>query len=281
MVTLSEANRILDKYQTANNCANRTRDPNLLAKIEAGQLFARSKAELEQLATLTNKERQDYGEPFTFRDRTFYLPAGGNWFAAEATTTGKNRTVMVFEKSTATGGVWKKVASLFPEKPVPTVVTSGGVARAASTTAARAGLTPNGAGVAVEDLFATGGKKQGGLFSRENANVKSILKTYRQRGDDLGRQAKVNFFPASPVHKKVYALHTRSGVLVVAPLAHNEESLVTNSAFQITPGKVGSVYDKTPRAVTVDVFQGEALVFLPSHGKPEILDYRYAQTDSH
>ncbi|MDT0616372.1 hypothetical protein RM812_40485 [Streptomyces sp. DSM 40712] len=34
------------------------------------------------------------------------------------------------------------------------------------------------------------------------------------------------------------------------------------------------------KAELVDVFQGDALVLLPEKGKPDILDYRYAQTDS-
>ncbi|WP_440581091.1 hypothetical protein [Streptomyces sp. PT19] len=280
VVTLSQANKILDTYQDVNNRANATLDPKLLATVEAGQLYARSKAELEQFETLSEKEQKDYGKPFTFTDRTFYLPAGGNWFAAQATTTGKNHTVMVFEKSSDTDNRWKKVVSLFPAKALPPVQTRDGLAitTPAATTVGK--LAPDGVTAAVEDLFATGGTRQGAALDRTNENAKRILKTYKDRGKNLGPRAKVSFFPTAPVHERVYALRTPDGVLAIAPLAHTEESVVLHPGLQITPGKVGSIYNKAPRPVTVDAFQGEALVLLPEKGKPEILDYRYAQTDS-
>lgn len=280
VVTLSEANKILDTYQAVNNRANATRDAKLLATVEAGQLYARSKADFEQFGTLSEKEQKEYGKPFTFTDRTFYLPAGGNWFAARATTTGNNQTVMVFEKSPATNNTWKKVVSLIPSRVVPQVLITDGVARTAPEAAVVGGLAPDGVPAAVEDLFATGGTKQGAVLSRANDNVKSILTTYKERGKSLGPQARVSFFPTTPVHDRVYALRTSEGVLAIVPLAHNEESLVLQPGLQITPGKVGSVYNKSPRPLTVDVFQGEALVLLPKKGQPDILDYRYAQTDA-
>ncbi|MCX4681600.1 hypothetical protein OG413_41090 [Streptomyces sp. NBC_01433] len=279
VVSLSEANKILDTYQNVNNRANATRDAKLLATVEAGQLYARSKAEFEQLRTLSEKEQKNYGKPFTFTDRTFYLPAGGDWFAAQART-GKDHAVMVFEKSPATANAWKKVVSLFPAKALPPVKTADGVARTAPAANAVGPLSPDDVPAAVEDLFATGGTKQGAALARTGKNAKSILKTHKERGKSLGPQAKVSFFPATPVNKKVYTLRTRDGVLAIAPLAHNEESLVLQPGLQITPGKVGSVYDKSPRPVTVDVFQGETLMLLPEKGRPDILDYRYAQTDS-
>ncbi|MFF1678802.1 hypothetical protein ACFVYG_22520 [Streptomyces sp. NPDC058256] len=281
VITLSEANEILDTYQDVNNKANATRNAKLLATVEAGQLYARSRAELEQFETLSEKEQKDYSEPFTFTDRTVYLPDGGDWFAAQATTDGKDHAVMVFEKSPATANTWKKVVSLYPAKALPLVESTYGVTRTARATTMVGPLAPDDVSAAVEDLFATGGAKQGAVFPRTSENVKSILKTYTERGKSLGPQAKVSFFPAAPAHERVYALRTRDGVLAIAPLAHNQEGLVLQPGLQITPGKVSSVYDKSPRALTVDAFQGEALVHLPDHGKPDILDYRYAQTDSH
>ncbi|WP_435058033.1 hypothetical protein [Streptomyces sp. bgisy060] len=280
VVTLSQANQILDTYQEVNNRANATRDAKLLGTVEAGQLYARSKAELEQFETLSEKEQKDYGKPFTFTDRTFYLPAGGNWFVAQATTTGTNHTVMVFEKSSATGNRWKKVVSLFPDKALPPVQTQDGVASTAPAATTVGALAPEGVTAAVEDLFATGGTRQGAALDRTSENAKSILKTYKERGKNLGPRAKVSFFPATPVEEKVYTLRTRDGVLTIAPLAHNQESLALQPGLQITPGKVGAVYNKSPRPLTVDVFQGEALVLLPEKGQPDILDYRYAQIDS-
>ncbi|MER7688282.1 hypothetical protein [Streptomyces sp. NPDC097610] len=279
VVTRAEADKILDHYQEVNNKANKSRDASLLATVEAGQLYARSKADYEQFDTLSAKDKKQAGEPFTFTQRTFYIPAAGNWFAAEASTTGKNHTFMVFEKSADTGDTWKKVISLFPQQALPAPAAKDGLVEPADSNTTVGLLAPANVTDAVEDLFATGGTKDGSKLSR-NDNAKSILTTYKERGDSLGSQATVNFFPATPLHEKVYTLRTGAGVLVIAPLAHKEESLVKNSGLQITPGKTESVYNRTPRAVVADSFQGEAVVHLSLQGKPEILDYRYAMVDS-
>ncbi|MEH0490474.1 hypothetical protein QBA78_36070 [Streptomyces scabiei] len=274
------AGSILDHYQEINNKANKTRDASLLATVEAGQLYARSKADYEQFDTLSAKEKKDYGTPFYFTRRSFYIPPTGNWFAAEASTNGTNHTFMIFEKSADTGGTWKKVISLFPQQPLPTPRTKGGLAVPADADTPVGSLAPSGVTNAVEDLFASGGTKDGSKLSHANDNAKAILKTYKERGDHLGSQATVNFFPITPTHDKTYTLTTSSGVLAITSLAHKEETLVTNAGLQITPGKTESVYNKTPRAVVVDSFQGEAVVHLPRQGKPEILDYHYALVDS-
>ncbi|MFJ8752064.1 hypothetical protein ACIREO_22445 [Streptomyces sp. NPDC102441] len=280
VVTRTEADKILDHYQEVNNRANKSRDTTLLSTVEAGQLYARSKADYEQFSTLGAKEKKEFGEPFQFTGRSFYIPPKGDWFAAAATTTGKNHTLMVFEKSADTGDTWKKVISLFPRKALPAPTTQNGLTTPAEANTAVGQLAPSGVTDAVEDLFASGGTKDGRKLSLSNEDAKSILKTHKERGDDLGAQATVNFFPITPLHEKTYTLTTGSGVMVIAPLAHKEESLVKNSALQITPGKSESVYNKTPRAVVVDSFQGEAVVHLPLQGKPEILDYRYSMVDS-
>ncbi|WP_330351702.1 hypothetical protein [Streptomyces sp. NBC_00582] len=280
VVTRAEADMILDTYQDVNNRANATRDAKLLATVEAGQLYARSKADYEQFATLSAKDKKQAGEPFTFTQRSFLIPATGNWFAAEASTTGKNHTVMVFEKSADTGDTWKKVISLFPQRALPAPTTKDGLAEPADANSPVGLLAPANVTDAVEDLFATGGTKDGSKLSHTNDSAKNILTTYKERGDTLGSQATVNFFPVTPLHQKVYTLRTDTGVLVIAPLAHKQESLVKNSGLQITPGKTESVYNRTPRALVADQFQGETVVHLPLQGKPEILDYRYAMVDS-
>lgn len=280
VVTRAEADQIVDHYQEINNKANKTLDASLLATVEAGQLYARSKADYEQFGTLSAKEKKDYGTPFYFTRRSFYIPPTGNWFAATASTNGTNHTFMIFEKSADTGGTWKKVISLFPQQPLPTPQTKGGLAVPADADTPVGNLAPSGVTNAVEDLFASGGTKDGSKLSHANDNAKAILKTYKERGAHLGSQATVNFFPITPTHDKTYTLTTSSGVLAITSLAHKEETLVTNAGLQITPGKTESVYNKTPRAVVVDSFQGETVVHLPRQGKPEILDYRYALVDS-
>ncbi|MFC7912447.1 hypothetical protein [Streptomyces sp. NPDC057386] len=279
-VTRAEADQILDHYQEVNNKANKTRDAGLLATVEAGQLYARSKADYEQFDTLSAKEKKEYSTPFYFTRRTFYIPPTGNWFAAAASTNGTNHTFMIFEKSADTGGTWKKVISLFPQQPLPAPQIKGGLAVPADQDTPVGNLAPSGVTNAIEDLFTTGGTKDGSKLSHANDNAKAILKTYKERRDHLGSKATVNFFPITPTHNKTYTLTTSSGVLAVTALAHKEESLVTNAGLQISPGKRESVYNKTPRSLVVDSFQGEAVVHLPRQGKPEILDYRYALVDS-
>lgn len=279
-VTRAEADQILDHYQEINNKANKTRDAGLLATVEAGQLYARSKADYEQFDTLNAKEKKEYSTPFYFTRRTFYIPPTGNWFAAAASTNGTNHTFMIFEKSADTGGTWKKVISLFPQQPLPAPQIKGGLAVPADQDAPVGNLAPSGVTNAIEDLFTTGGTKDGSKLSHANDNAKAILKTYKERRDHLGSKATVNFFPITPTHNKTYTLTTSSGVLAITALAHKEESLVTNAGLQISPGKRESVYNKTPRSLVVDSFQGEAVVHLPRQGKPEILDYRYALVDS-
>ncbi|MFE0135426.1 hypothetical protein ACFWY6_28205 [Streptomyces sp. NPDC059037] len=280
VVTRAEADKILDHYQEVNNKANRSRDASVLATVEAGQLYARSKAGYEQFSTRSAKGKKALGEPFYYTKRSFYIPPKGDWFAAQAFTTGKNRTFMIFEKSADTDDSWKKVASLFPQKALPEPKTQDGLAATADAEATVGQLAPGGVTEAVEDLFASGGTKEGKKLSQSNKNAKSILATHKERGDSLGPQATVNFFPITPLHQKTYTLTTSSGVLVIAPLAHKQESLVKTPGLQITPGKSEAVYNRTPRSVVVDSFQGETVVHLPLQGKPEILDYGYAMVDS-
>ncbi|ATM24554.1 lipoprotein (plasmid) [Streptomyces alboflavus] len=280
VVTRAQAEKILDHYQEVNNKANKTRSASLLATVEAGQLYARSKADYEQFSTLSAKEQKDQGTPFRFTRRSFYIPPSGDWFAAEATTDGKNHTFMIFEKSAATGRTWKKTVSLFPQKAIPRPTLKNGLAIPADPATTVGQMAPSGVTDAVEDLFATGGTKDGTKLSRSNENAKSILKTYKERNDELGPQASVRYFPTTPLHHKTYTLTTSTGVLAVTPLAHKQETLVTNPGLQITPGKSEALYNKTPRSAVIDSFQGETAVHLPTQGAPEILDYRYAMVDS-
>lgn len=280
VVTRAEADKILDHYQEVNNKANKARDASALATVEAAQLYARSKAGYEQYSTRSAKGKKALDDPFYYTKRSFYIPPKGNWFAAQAFTTGKNRTFMIFEKSAATDGSWKKVASLFPQQALPAPKTQDGLAATADVDTSVGQMAPTGVTDAVEDLFASGGTKEGKSLSQSNKNAKRILTTHKERGDSLGPKATVNFFPITPLHRKTYTLTTSSGVLVIAPLAHKQESLVKTSGLQITPGESEAVYNKTPRSVVVDSFQGETVVHLPLRGKPEIIDYQYAMVDS-
>ncbi|QCX82634.1 hypothetical protein C9F11_45370 (plasmid) [Streptomyces sp. YIM 121038] len=282
VITPAQARRVLDHYERTNNQANKTQDPQLLATVEAGQLYERSKAELAQLPALNPKEKKQYAEPFHFTRRSFHIPARGGWFAAEATTSGGERTFMVFDKTP--GGQWKKVYSLFPPRSMPAPTTRRGIADTAETHH-KAGpahwrLAPQEVTAAVEDLFTTGGKKRGRVLSHVTGRAQRILNTHRNRADHVNGQALVHFTPIRPASETAYALRTRSGVLAIVPLAHRQTFVVTRPELRMQPDKNEAIYDKRPRRAVTDLFQGEALVLLPDEGKPTILDYRYALVDS-
>ncbi|MFD4243616.1 hypothetical protein ACFWP3_18765 [Streptomyces sp. NPDC058525] len=277
---MAEANAIVDHYQDVNNRANAARDAELISSVEAGQLYARSKAQYEQYGTLSEKDKQEYDKPFYFTQRNFYIPEGGNWFAAEAITEGTSRQLMVFEKSPDTANTWKKVAANYPEKPMPAVEVKQGLALTADAGTAVGPLAPSKAGAAVEDLFATGGAREGAQLSHENESAKSILKKYAERGSNLGPQAQVSFRPVPPGSSRVYALRTESGVVAIVPLAHTQDSRVTDPSLLITPGPQERVYNKTSRPVVVSTFQGTGVVLLSNAGPATLLDYRYELTGS-
>ncbi|MFE4304864.1 hypothetical protein ACFRR6_02110 [Streptomyces sp. NPDC056891] len=280
VVTVAEANAILDNYQDVNNRANASQDADLISSVEAGQLYAQSKAQYEQYGTLGEKEKQEYKKPFYFTERNFYIPEGGNWFAAQAVTEGTSRQLLVFEKSADTANTWKKVAATFPEKSMPPIETRQGLALTADAGTAVGPLAPRTAAAAVEDLFATGGTREGAQLSHENESAKSILKKYAERGSNLGPQAQVSFRPVPPGSGKIYALRTGSGVIAIVPLAHTQESRVTDPSLLITPGTDERVYNATSRSVVVSTFQGTGVVLLSSTGPATLLDYRYELTGS-
>ncbi|WP_172384710.1 hypothetical protein [Streptomyces sp. MNP-20] len=278
IVTRAEAHQILNRYQRVNNQANRVRDAKLLATVEAGQLYARSKAELQQFDTFSAKKKKDYAAPFGFRERSFYIPAEGDWFAAEATTSAGARTLMVFEKFP--GGQWKKVFSAFPDRSAPSPDTRRGVAATAAPHRAVGRLAPRAATAAVEDLFITGGKRQGRALSHTGDRARRILKTHKERAGDPGGQALTSFTPARPVSGTSHALRTRTGVLAFVPLAHRQNLVAAGPNLRIQPDSTEAVYNDRPRPAVIDTYQGEALVLFPGEGKPKILDYRYAMVDS-
>ncbi|GGV55837.1 hypothetical protein [Streptomyces spectabilis] len=280
VLTRAQAHRVLDHYEQTNNQANKTRNPRLLATVEAGQLYERSKAELAQIPALSAKQKKEYAEPFHFTRRSFHIPARGNsWFAAEATTSAGERTLMVFDKTP--GRHWKRVHSLFPSRPMPSPNARRGIADTAGIHHKTGRLAPGEVTAAVEDLFTTGGKNLGRALSHTTGRAPRILTTHRTRGNHVAGQALVHFTPIRPAAKKTYALRTRSGVLAIVPLAHRQTFVVTRPELRMKPAdKHEAIYDKRPRRAVTDLFQGEALVLLPPEGKPTILDYRYALVDS-
>ncbi|WP_405783581.1 hypothetical protein [Streptomyces sp. NBC_00859] len=283
-VTRAQADKIVDHYEEVNNRSNKTRDAKLLGTVEGGQVYELSKAEFKAFPTWPSKKRKEYGNPFTYKQRSFAMPANAGWFMFIGHMNGsKYPSLLVFDK---VGGEWKAVRAVHLSVPVPAIDTSrGGLAAAVSTSAKSGVLSPAEVKNAWEDLYTSGGKHQGKELA-SSGWTKDALKTYRTRNDELGSQAQVSFFSKPAKSEKIYALRTKDGgVLTVSSLAHNEESITKaalrgSSSMQITPGPAEKVFNSTPRSAIVDEFQGQALVHLTPKDKPKVLYAVYSLVDS-
>ncbi|MGP3950876.1 hypothetical protein [Streptomyces sp. 7N604] len=281
MVTKAEASKILDAYQSKNNRANATRNRDVLATVEGGQVFERSTADYEQFSTFSAEKRKDYGTPFFYTHREYFIPSGTTWFAVTAQTNeSKKKHVLVFDKA---GGSWKMTAAVTADDPLPAIdTTRSGVATAVPADQASGTLTPEQVGPAFEDFYATGGKRNGKQLDRTTAAAKTAVKIHDTRNDKLGPQGgKVTYFATTPEHTKIYTLKTDRGSLALVPLSHKAEILVTRPGLQVNPAKDEAVYNPRPRPLIVSDYHGQALADLPTAGKPSILGFEYALVDSH
>ncbi|MFD3313027.1 hypothetical protein [Streptomyces sp. NPDC058694] len=283
-VTREQAAKIVDNYATVNGKANRTRNAELLATVEGGQVHEQSKADYKTFSTWTKADRSDYEKPFSYQDRTYYLPAGEDWFAVKATASGsKTPALLVFDKD---GGTWKLMSALYSEAPIPAIDTSNhGLATAVAPSTRVGALAPDDVSAAFEDLYETGGKKAGAAISHTTDPARGALKLYDERDKgDLAKWATKKFFAKDPAYGTTYALRlSDGGVLAVVPTAHTQETLLKQQymgSFEITPNKEESVYNPAKRALVTDTFQGMTLATLPKSGKPSVIAYEYRMTDS-
>ncbi|MFD3379715.1 MULTISPECIES: hypothetical protein [unclassified Streptomyces] len=283
-VTREQAAKIVDNYATVNGKANSTRNAELLATVEGGQVHEQSKADYKTFSTWTKADRSDYEKPFSYQDRTYYLPAGEDWFAVKATASGsKIPALLVFDKD---GGTWKLMSAVYSEAPIPAIDTSNhGLATAVAPSTRVGALAPDDVSAAFEDLYETGGKKAGAAISRTTDPAKGALKLYDERDKgDLAKWATKKFFAKDPAYGTTYALRLADGgVLAVVPTAHTQETLLKQQymgSFEITPNKEESVYNPAKRALVTDTFQGMTLATLPKSGKPSVIAYEYRMTDS-
>ncbi|QQM42719.1 hypothetical protein [Streptomyces liliifuscus] len=283
-VTREQAAKIVDNYAAVNGKANKTRNAKLLATVEGGQLHEQSKADYKTFGTWTKADQSDYEKPFSYQDRTYYLPAGEDWFAVKATASGsKTPALLVFDKD---GGAWKLVSAVYSEAPIPAIDTNNhGLATAVAPSTRVGALAPDDVSAAFEDLYETGGKKAGTAISHTTDPAKGALKLYNERDKgNLAKWATKKFFAKDPAYGTTYALRLADGgVLAVVPTAHTQETLLKQQymgSFEITPNKEESVYNPAKRALVTDTFQGMTLATLPKSGKPSVIAYEYRMTDS-
>lgn len=283
-VTRAQAAKIVDNYAAVNSRANKTQDAKLLSTVEGGQVHEQSTADYKTFSTWTKKDRSDYQKPFSYQDRTYYIPAGEDWFAVKATSSGsKSPALLVFDKE---GGAWKMTSAVYSDAPIPTIDTGKDGLATAVPPATRVGtLAPNDVSAAFEDLYETGGKKAGTGISLSTDPAKDALKLYKERDKgDMSTWATKKYFAKDPAHGTTYALRLADGgVLAVVPTAHTQETLLKQQymgSFQINPNKEEALFNPEKRPLITDTFQGMALATLPKSGKPSVTAYEYRMTDS-
>ncbi|MFJ8158377.1 hypothetical protein [Streptomyces sp. NPDC094468] len=276
VITRAAAEAVLDHYQATNNQANARRDTKLLATIEAGTLYAQDAADYKLFKTLSKSEQKDYGSPFTYVDRHLWIPPASShatWFAATVTaSTTKAHGLMIFDKEG--GSTYKAVLIVYRDKgeSLPAIaVDRDGWAVVADPAKKVGGIAPAGLHDAYEDVWQTGGSKEGTRLSAATKPVKDAQRIYRtaqKRGTADGYATK-KFFATPPVSTKVYALQGADGSTVaVFSTAHKQESLVKPQyrckVADIVPNAQQTALGAARGFLFTDRFLGQALASLTS-----------------
>ncbi|MEU6680307.1 hypothetical protein [Streptomyces sp. NPDC046925] len=226
VVDRAEAHRIVDHYEKVSNAANKARNARLLSTVEGGNLLERSSAAYEQFETLSAKDQKAYVEPFFYKERTFFIPAKGkaDWFTFTGRSTDTpeaRRSLHVFDK---TEDGWRMTVSVAAGTTLPKIATDAdGLATPVAATAGAGAHTTADIPDAYEDLWTTGGKKEGRILA-DNKVTREAKDGYRDRNDGWDpRQARRYFLRSEPKHRDTYALKTADGgTLAVVPLAPDQ-----------------------------------------------------------
>ncbi|MGX5186271.1 hypothetical protein ACWKT5_26705 [Streptomyces avermitilis] len=289
LLTVQQADQIVDRYQQVNTVANARQDATLLGTVKAGSTFELSRADYKQWSTFSAKEKKEYLEPWSYTQRTYYIPAQGKatWFMMRAHTTAqgkpsKNPSLAVFDNTDGKG--FKLVFSVHGiEGNLPAALRGpDGLVTPVPATATSGSLAPRDVTASFEDLYATGGQQEGTRIDRTTPSAKTALKIYKERNKALGpKGGRTRYFAAKPTHPEVYALKAGDGVLALVPLAHTSELMVTNSGLQISPSKVEKLYEAKTGPIVTDVFHGQAAAYLPVRGNARVLGFTYSVVDAH
>ncbi|MGW7261400.1 hypothetical protein [Streptomyces sp. NPDC054834] len=271
MVSQTTAKKIVDNYEKVNNQANAVLDGKLLTTVEAGQVYAMDKATYALAATWSGKDKKDYSKSFSYQDRRYVIPAKGSWFAVQAKSSeaGHDSVMLIFDK---VGGTYKMVMSLWADdgQPLPKLAfDSHGLAEAVNPADKVGALAAADVSAAFEDLYATGGAKDGKNLASTKV-VKEAVKAYRDsstNGTADGIATK-RFFAKTPADTSVYALRmANGGVLAMFPTCHNQEALVKEayrSSRELVPNDEESTLGAHRGPVITDVFEGQGLAELTS-----------------
>lgn len=250
LLSVAEANKVVDTYQTLNNQANAKLDPALMAKGEAGAMLAFDKGYVTQTPGLDQKEVKANLAPFVYVNRAFYIPSAAaktDWFMVKTQgaelTAGKPGKVwttatrfLVFQH---TGDGWRAVNSQDfmgdEQKKIPDIaLDADGLAKVAEPTAKIGRTAPADLAGLVTDLYVTGVDT---ALAKTKARDDAVS-AYNNRISGLGGHAYNDYKKATPRFAATYALRTTDGgALVLNDSAVDETSLAKDLNSYITLGK--------------------------------------------
>lgn len=277
VITVAEANKLLDRYTTVNNDANTNLDAEKLATIEGGALLQVDQQAYKQYSGLSDEVKSGF-DAFTYTQRKFYIPATGDWFMASAYT-GHIHQLIVFRKG-ATG--WRMVAANVYDGTLPAVATDAhGAVTVVDAGATVGGTSLPGLGAAVTDLRATGGTKAGTRLADSAARQKAV-KMYTNRNahwEDKScattRYEATNGKGDSAYAKfpDTYAVKTADGgALVAATSYYAQQEVATHpSRCRIYPDDVTAVYLRGDQSSVRMRYASLNVVSVPAAGKPVLM----------
>ncbi|GAA2139401.1 hypothetical protein [Streptomyces synnematoformans] len=285
----ARARTVLENYVEANNAANAELDHGALGKVEGGALFQQSRAQYRQFPTYEKKYQKRYKKPFRYlADRAnYHIPARGDWYMVDAPVAGPgyhegDRSLLVFQRA---GGTWKNVASVGIQGRVPEVAHGDAGLPTVLPADARVGSTAlDGLDDAVNDLYVSGGRKEGRLLAESEVR-RNMVKDHTTRRDWIkpehdgyfetefeteNRKWDEAYEPAFP---DVFALRTADGgALAVFNSYDARVDFATRPGFHVIPGDATRLYveEEEPPGVR-EYYAVQNAAYVPADGKVEQL----------
>ncbi|MFW6690807.1 hypothetical protein [Streptomyces sp. MAR4 CNX-425] len=289
VISESRARTVLENYVEANNAANAALDRETLGEVEGGALFQQSRAQYRQYPTFEKKYQKLYKKPFRYlADKAeYHIPARGDWYMVDAPVAGPgfdegDRSLLVFERA---GDTWKNVASVGIQGRLPEVARGEGGLPTVLPAGAEVGTTAlDGLDDAVNDLYISGGKKDGRILADSEVR-KNMVKDYTTRRDWI-RPEHDGFFETEfesenrkwddaykPAFPDVYALRTADGgALAVFNSYDARVDFATRPGFHIIPGDATRLYVKEKEPLGVrEYYAVQNAAHVPAEGKVQQL----------
>lgn len=263
-LTRQEAEAAVDRYERVTNQARRDGDAEALARAEAGSLLRRSTAEIVKGEEPTE---------VSYRDRRFYIPAGGErWFLVSATSGDREHLLTFAERD----GRWKAVSELtvLPDDEVPDVELSNHGLATAVPGAAAAQVADH-----VESVWEARGEVPDGALADSPALADLRSSAAREPEDHLVDRA---YQRITPEERTVYALRAADGgTLAVVPLGHEMTETSRQEGADLVPTADQAALGARRAPTITSTHLGEAAAHLPEDGGPaRLVTYEYEMTDA-